>query len=419
MRLPHYLLFKYYFRFLRLIISLATWGFSLKRQPSILGMLLRNHIKRPEWLYYPAVELEPVKRLTVRPRREPDAGDLRLCERLIAAYHAACREAAPLETASALWKRVVNKRYQALSEALDAGNPRVLADLLAVMFQQDFLYGISSAQLGLDSAAATFIRITAVEHLLSLAESLALVRTEAPEQGVLGYGLSEGLPSMVQKIEKHFGIPVDFPDIGGAYGLQIGATLITPESPEHIYVAARINEAISRYLQGSYEPLRIVEIGAGFAGTAYWFNRLCKREVASYTIIDLPLMNVCQGYFLAKAFGPEQVQLHGETPSPAARFQVIPPHAKAQSISQKFQILINENSMPEMPESVVKDYLSWAKAGLTHLFYSYNQEAYSPVNGVPQTLVPKAVSEVTGYQRLSRNYSWLRRGYVEEIYSVK
>ena len=82
-------------------------------------------------------------------------------------------------------------------------------------------------------------------------------------------------------------------------------------------------------------------------------------------------------------------------------------------------MLINENSMPEIPEDLVKDYLAWAKTKLTDVFYSYNQEDYSPVHGTPQTLVPKAVAEVGGYKRLSRNYSWVRRGYVEEVYAIK
>jgi len=79
---------------------------------------------------------------------------------------------------------------------------------------------------------------------------------------------------------------MNFPDIGSAYGLQVGATLITLESPDTL-CRRPDQRGISRCLEASHEPLRIVEIGAGFGGTAYWFSRLCKREVARYTIIDL------------------------------------------------------------------------------------------------------------------------------------
>jgi hypothetical protein len=75
-------------------------------------------------------------------------------------------------------------------------------------------------------------------------------------------------------------------------------------------------------------------------------------------------------------------------------------------------LLINEDSMPEIPESVVKDYLAWVKPKLTGVFFSYNQETHKE-----QTLVAKAVIEAGGYKRLSRHLSWLRRGYVEEVYT--
>ena len=82
-------------------------------------------------------------------------------------------------------------------------------------------------------------------------------------------------------------------------------------------------------------------------------------------------------------------------------------------------VLVNQNSMPEMPEQAVINYIQWARKNLRGIFYSYNQEAYSPVGGVPQVLVPEIVSRVGGFKLFGRNYSWLRRGYVEEIYAPR
>jgi len=79
-------------------------------------------------------------------------------------------------------------------------------------------------------------------------------------------------------------------------------------------------------------------------------------------------------------------------------------------------VLLNENSMPEMPETAVEEYVRWAKRTVRGLFYSYNQEAYSPVEGELQVLVPAVVARVGGFTRYSRDISWLRRGYVEEVY---
>jgi hypothetical protein len=303
-----------------------------------------------------------------------------------------------------------------LTSALEAGDPRRLARLLAGMFEEPFLYGISSAQLGRDAGCAPFIRMKTVEELLALAESLGLVRTETPEQGVLGYALSEGLPKIVMQLEEHLKISLNFPNIGAAYGLKLGDALITPEAPEHVYVASRIRDVIRQRFGDENVQLRIAEIGAGFGGTAYWLNKLNPRSIQNYTIIDLPLMNACQSYFLGKAFGEGAVRLYGEA-EPRGPFSIIPPQAKSQ-VSETFHVLLNENSMPEMSESVVTDYLTWARTQVSDVFYSYNQEAYSPVDGVPQTWVPKILEKIGGYRRLSRNYSWVRRGYVEEIYCL-
>jgi hypothetical protein len=48
--------------------------------------------------------------------------------------------------------------------------------------------------------------------------------------------------------------------------------------------------------------------------------------------------------------------------------------------------------------------------------YSYNQEAAAPFDGVPQNVVCELVEQVGGFRRVRRDASWLRRGYVEEVF---
>jgi len=50
------------------------------------------------------------------------------------------------------------------------------------------------------------------------------------------------------------------------------------------------------------------------------------------------------------------------------------------------------------------------------VFFSYNHEAYAPVFGINQVLVPEIVNRVGGFKCMARNVSWLRNGYVEETY---
>jgi putative sugar O-methyltransferase len=217
---------------------------------------------------------------------------------------------------------------------------------------------------------------------------------------------------LILRIETALKMSIGFPDIGAPYGLRINDKLITMESPEHLYVAIRINDMIKMYLENIPMP-KILEIGGGFGGTAYWILKLRNEAVKSYVIIDLPHVNILQGYFLCKVFGEKNVSLYGEDGKSLISIMPTFTISKYNNVN----IVINEDSMPEMPENVVKDYVSWIKKSLIGIFYSYNQEAYSPVNGIPQVLVPKIIAETGGLEKFSRNCSWMHPGYVEEVYT--
>ncbi len=210
---------------------------------------------------------------------------------------------------------------------------------------------------------------------------------------------------------------MSFPDIGAPYGIKAANSLITMEHPEHLYVALRINQAIRDYLKDKdNQPLNLVEIGAGFGGLAYWIMKLGKIKVNNYIILDLPLINVLQGYFLTKAFGASAVKLYGEAAGNATTISILPNFAIEKEVVNDIDVLINENSMPEMSEAIVQKYIMFARKYLSGLFFSYNHEAYSIVYGKLQVSVPEVVDSVGGFIRISRNASWVRSGYVEEVY---
>ncbi|MDB6022308.1 MAG: hypothetical protein JWQ04_2165, partial [Pedosphaera sp.] len=58
MRLSPYLPVKYYLSFLSFLVRQATRAFSFERRPSVVGILMRTYVKRPEWFYYPGVRRE-------------------------------------------------------------------------------------------------------------------------------------------------------------------------------------------------------------------------------------------------------------------------------------------------------------------------------------------------------------------------
>jgi hypothetical protein len=400
------------FRSVAALVGISSYNYYLLRM-----------LKRPEWVYRGYFKI-PQQRLTFLEPAKSTPADIALCERLILAYQRATSRSAETPGLSRLWSEIT-QRYQAgLQRALEEKDPNLLAGELSSMFRKEFLYGIASGHLHTHARSAVGARIWSMRYLddlVSLAEYLGAVRTECPEQGEVAYALKDGLDALVEKIEQALGVSIGFPPVGAPYGIQAGESLITMEAPEHIYVACRIARALVDRLPKPLSSLpKIVEIGAGFGGTAYWFLRLRNLVVREYTLVDLPHANVLQGYFLSQVFGTSQVRLFGEStgdhPQPPI-ITILPPQGIGDLRERDIDMLINQNSMPEMPEEIVANYLGWAKETVRGIFYSYNQEAFSPVRGVSQVLVPEVIRRVGGFSLLSRNASWMRRGYVEEVYS--
>lgn len=384
------------------------------------NLRLLETVQRPQWLYR-ADHTIPKYSLYFE-QTKSTAEDVGVCIRLIAAYERASDEKITgtstdiISKTNGIWTGILNSNYSQLLTVLNKKNPEELAKLLALMFQQKFMTGIATGVLhasGHNRFSEKLWSLKFINGLVSLAEFLGVVRTECPEQGMIGYALREGVEPLIKNIEEKLRISIDVPRIGSPHGIEILGKLITSDSPEHIYVAARASQIMNVFLDADQQKRpAVVEIGAGYGSAAYWLLQL-NQAITSYTIIDLPLVNILQGYFLSKSLGEDVVSLYGEKEK---KVQVLPTHSIKIPRTIPFDFLINENSMPEMPESAVEGYLRWVTNNCRGVFFSYNQETYSCFQGVPQVLVPEVIKSVGGYQLLTRSPSWLRRGYVEEVY---
>ena len=262
---------------------------------------------------------------------------------------------------------------------------------------------------------ARILLLKVFDSLVALAEAFGVVAAENPEQGYVGSfdpRRERALPDLVVELERATGGSLAFPPIGAAYGLAVEGRLITAETPDQVYTAVRLGEAIGLHLSDRGERgLRMVEIGGGYGGGCYWLLSR-QPEVVHYTIVDLATVNVLQGYFLAQALGADAVSFFGE---PQARVAILPNHALAE-VETPYDVLFNKDSMPEMPYETMVSYLEWARANCEGFFYSNNHEARAPFLEYSQGRVPDAIAQVGGFRRLSREQSWVRPGYVEEIY---
>ncbi|HEV3069849.1 MAG TPA: hypothetical protein VGY76_00310 [Solirubrobacteraceae bacterium] len=369
-------------------------------------------LAHPQWLTTLDTAIPRREMTFTQPAAFSDAR-LRLCERIARAYRTARED--PMDL-SPIWKGKVSRYYGALERALTSGDPRMLDEQLRWLFRRPFLAGISTPIDYEDPAAARYWSLFTYDKLTSLAEAMGTVRTECPEQGTAGRVFLEGIDGLPARIEATLEISLDFPRVGAPYGTLIGGRLITRETGMHLHAAVCLREAIDTHLRRPPgEDVHIAEIGPGFAGAAMWYLRLPRRHKGRYTLIDLPLMNAFQAYFLGEVYGAEALQLCGEQDA-GAPIRILPPQALGGREPIVADVVFNQDSMPELTEKTAREYLEWMQAHVSGLFLSFNQEAATPVNGAAQLVVAELVDELGGLTRIARRPSWVRRGYVEEVY---
>ena len=187
------------------------------------------------------------------------------------------------------------------------------------MFRSDFVLGLHSGSLRTGRRSRVRRRVTqlaALSRLVSLAESQGCTPVENSEQGSVGIAFADGgVEALVDKLEATLGVSLDFPDVGAAYGVMAAGRMISRDTPEQVYAAARLLTAMHTHPPSGEQPPQVVEIGGGYGAMAYW---LLQMRAVPYTIVDLPIVNVLQGYLLAQALGHTKVSLYGEPPAQVA-----------------------------------------------------------------------------------------------------
>lgn len=397
-----------------LALALAAAGARVGVTPYNWRML--KSTRRPQ-LHYRGRGRVPRPPLECRSPRQVTEADEALCERLITAYHAALCGRAGEDQAAGMWSWIYATRQRPLAEILDRRDAPALATELASMFRKTFMLGMAPGSLISHSESrlgARIWRVKSLDGLVSLAEALGAVPVEDPEQGSATRAFEGGLPDLIERVERRLGFSIDFPDVGAPYGLSVHERLVPIDSPEQIYSAVRLDQALRGHLQArAAEAPSIVEIGGGYGAACYWFLR-GRSTTPRYVIVDLPIANVLQGYFLSRTLGEPAVSLFGEQPAQV----VLAPNSALSEVATPYDVLVNKDSMPEMPEAAVREYLRWARATCDGIFFSCNQESTATFLGQRQGLVAEAVEQTGGFSRLRRDESWVRRGYVEEIYAA-
>lgn len=326
-----------------------------------------------------------------------------IAQRLIVAYRKALADepSSPLRRKGEdIWTRILRDELPPLLKHIEEGNALRLADyLLEFGATRVWFGGVTTA---VDHYGWTrepnLVAVLYYDKLVCLAESLGLLRLENPEQGPWGENLKTDVAALVQKIEAEIGIAL-VPPMGAIHtdGLTIPGGVLHYRHINSLYAALKLPRSGA-----------ICEYGGGLGLCAMYARRL---GVTDYTIFDLPISNLLAGHYLIHAIGGENVSLYGE-PQGRDSVKVLPYWDCLNTRDSQFAATLNQDSFPEIDDSLVDAFLRDIKRSTEGVFISLNHEAFHP------RTVRHFTQRVGGFRPLARTKSWIREGYVDEVFAI-
>lgn len=324
--------------------------------------------------------------------RGEQGDDSALIDRLLASYR--LRREAP----SGIWSDIFSERHRDIEETIARGDRARIEEILRNPITSDLFYGFDSTAKSLRSGGLRiedrWSPVLTLDALVTLAEALGARRLAFPENYYVGRIEPITVDPVVDAIEQALGVTLEFSNPYPAeYGLESRRGVISYRVPQAIYQAWRIAQLVA----DKPRP-RVLEIGAGLGRTALYARRM---GVMDYTIVDIPMSSLAQGYFLGRTAGADNIALAGE-PASAEAIKILAPSAFLGG-TDRYDLIVNVDSLTEVGRSAAEEYWHAIQAR-SSVFLSINHEAND-----------FTVAELIGRRKATRNPYWLRHGYTEEV----
>jgi hypothetical protein len=145
------------------------------------------------------------------------------------------------------------------------------------------------------------------------------------------------------------------PIVGNPYGPTIDGVFMRPGADYHHYYSHAITE-----LLGSSEGKLVVELGAGFAGLAYYLVR--DNPKVTYVDFDLPEATALASYYLMRSLPGVSIHLYGEVDLSAQHLTtpgcIMMPSFEIRNMPPKsVAVSFNSYSLAEMSPATIHVYL--------------------------------------------------------------
>lgn len=318
------------------------------------------------------------------------------------------------------WSRIRSHHMGELMALLAAGNLRPLGEYLRELPRRSAGHGFFQGRPTLEEIVRDHLQergrlVWIMDAVCGLAESLGVLGVVCPEAPPTIPVSPPTVEELVARVEAATGLPITVPDVfAGLHGVAVGDRVVHVRSACAVYAALRIRDWLKERQGRPLADCTICEIGPGVGLVPAALGALGAERMH---LVDLPELNAIQAYFLAQALPGHRLSLFGEPPAADGRFvRIVPDFEFLAGTSDRFDLVFNQDSLPEIDLPAVRRYLDRIGRTSTY-FFSINQETRVPV-GTPLDggFLPSMVRETHFLRRLERMPSWCRAGYLEEMF---
>ena len=320
---------------------------------------------------------------------------------------------------SGIWSYLLSNFNFELIPYLKQNELKKAGDLLGMMFDTNLTRGLGMEKESNYKAKKFQVQFASVwaDRLIRLSEALGLIKIRNIILCEESYTepLNPNIDMLIEKIcKKLIGTSTLIrPNIGCCHGIKIGSTIWYLRDFEHILAAKNISD-----LCLGNKSLSIMEIGGGFGGLVYWLYKIGFRDI---TVYDVPQMNIIQEYYLSKTLPEAKICFYNDKDKSlleSSEIKILPYWHLDKIPSKSYDISVNQDSLPEIPVPIAKDYLKKIIYTTKKYFYSVNQEAQTPNYQIDiQEPVHKIVKDVGGMKLMFRSQFWFGDN-VQEIYII-
>ena len=273
--------------------------------------------------------------------------------------------------------------------------------MLADPLSNDLMYGFDNLAKSLQSKLRLETRsenAMTADHFLALAEFLGVAKYQGPEGLVSPKKQTININPLIDCIiEKVFQRDISFPNLyPGEAGIITSFGIASLRVPAAIYQANQVVKL----------GKNICEIGPGLGRTAYFANLLGARK---YTLVDIPITSLCQGYFLLNSLPNVDFSVSSESDIDQGIQLRLPPEFL--NSSEKYDVVLNCDSLTEIGIDPARQYMNKIISS-AKFFFSINHEGN-------EFSIRELAAEFSELNLISRSRSWVRPGYVEELYEIR